>query len=425
MKYIQDLPKSPDFRMKQNFFEWLSKLIQQIGIEAEDSDELRLQKNILLFSSLMIASAAILWGVIYYAYGHTVAASIPLTYSALSFLSIFIFALGRHYQLFRFSQLLLDLLLPFMLMIALGGFVNSSAVILWSLTSPVGAILFLGRRQAIGWFIAFITLVVGSGLLQLIPRPITSLPPGVVVTFFVMNIIGVSVVVFVLLQYFLHQKNQAYRLLIFEQVKSENLLLNVLPKEIAPILKEDKGTIAERFDAVSILFADLVGFTPLSTEIAPEDMVDLLNEIFSYFDTLVEKFGLEKIRTIGDNYMIASGVPVPREDHAYALASQALEMREYLDALPQQYGRKIMFRIGMNSGSVVGGVIGKQKFHYDVWGDSVNLASRMESQGVAGMIQVTNRTRELIKDQFIFEPRGEIDIKGKGLVKTWFLVDRK
>ena len=213
-------------------------------------------------------------------------------------------------------------------------------------------------------------------------------------------------------------------MLIFEQVKSENLLLNVLPKEIAPILKEDKGTIAERFDAVSILFADLVGFTPLSTEIAPEDMVDLLNEIFSYFDTLVEKFGLEKIRTIGDNYMIASGVPVPREDHAYALASQALEMREYLEALPQQYGRKIMFRIGMNSGSVVGGVIGKQKFHYDVWGDAVNLASRMESQGVAGMIQVTNRTRELIKDQFIFEPRGEIDIKGKGLVKTWFLVDR-
>jgi adenylate cyclase len=123
--------------------------------------------------------------------------------------------------------------------------------------------------------------------------------------------------------------------------------------------------------------------------------------------------------------MIASGVPVPREDHAYALASLALEIREYLDALPNQYGRKIMFRLGMNSGPVVGGVIGKQKFHYDVWGDAVNLASRMESQGVAGMIQVTNETRELIKDQFICELRGDIDIKGKGLVKTWYLVEGK
>jgi guanylate cyclase len=411
--------------MNQNIMKSLAKSIQRIGIKPEDSDELQLQKTILLISSLMVASAAILWGIIYYAFGHTVAASIPLTYSALSFLSISIFALGRQYQLFRFSQLLLLLLLPFVLMIALGGFVNSSAVILWSLTSPVGAILFLGRRQAIGWFIAYITLVVGSGLLQLLPRQITPLPPNLIVTFFVMNIIGVSAVVFVLLQYFLHQKNQTYRLLNIEQIKSENLLLNVLPKEIASILKEDGGTIADRFESVSILFADLVGFTPLSAEIAPENMIDLLNEIFSYFDTLVEKYGLEKIRTIGDNYMIASGVPVPREDHAYALASLALEIREYLDALPNQYGRKIMFRIGMNSGPVVGGVIGKQKFHYDVWGDAVNLASRMESQGVAGMIQVTNETRELIKDQFICELRGDIDIKGKGLVKTWYLVEGK
>jgi len=397
--------------------------LQQIGIEAEDSDELRLQKTVLFLSSLMMASFGIMWGIVYWVYGQKIAALIPMAYSILSFLSISVFIFSRRYRSFRFSQLLLSLLLPFLLMIALGGFVNSSAVILWSLTSPVGAILFMGRRPAIGWFLGYLVLVIFSGFIQAFIQPYKLLPESLVIAFFVLNIVAVSLVAFVLLQYFVHQKNIAYKLLHKEQEKSESLLLNVLPKEIVPILKENKGTIAERFEEVSILFADMVGFTPLSTEIAPEDMVDLLNEIFSNFDILVEKYGVEKIRTIGDNYMIASGVPVPREDHAIALASLAIEMREYLDTLPKLHGNKIMYRIGINSGSVVAGVIGKQKFHYDVWGDAVNLASRMESQGVGGRVQITNETRELLKNHYNCERRGEIDIKGKGPLMTWFLLD--
>lgn len=406
-----------------NFLAAIPNSLQQIGIKAEDSDELRLQKTILFLSSLMMASFGIVWGIIYWIYGQTVAALIPIAYSTLSFLSIFVFIYSRRYQLFRFSQLLLSLLLPFILMVALGGFLNSSAVILWSLTSPVGATLFMSRRRAVGWFLGYLGLVIVSGFIQAFIQPFKLLPQGLVVTFFVLNIVGVSIVAFILLQYFVYQKNIAYKLLHKEQEKSENLLLNVLPKEIAPILKENRSTIAERFNEVSILFADMVGFTPLSTEITPEDMVDLLNGIFSNFDILVEKYGVEKIRTIGDNYMIASGVPVPRDDHAIALASLAIEMREYLQTLPKIYGKIIRYRIGINSGSVVAGVIGKQKFHYDVWGDAVNLASRMESQGIPGMIQITNETRELLKNNFICEPRGEIDIKGKGPMKTWLLVD--
>ena len=206
-----------------------------------------------------------------------------------------------------------------------------------------------------------------------------------------------------------------------EQEKSERLLLNVLPKEIAAILKDEDGIIADNFEAVSIMFADVVGFTPLSTKMSPKDMVELLNEIFSYFDSLIEKYELEKIRTIGDNYMVASGVPRPRGDHAHALAGMALEMNSYLHDNSSSKVNGLQFRIGINSGPVVAGIIGRQKFHYDLWGDAVNTASRMESHGVPGKIQVTQMTYELIQDKFICKPRGTIEVKGKGEMDTWFL----
>jgi guanylate cyclase len=154
-------------------------------------------------------------------------------------------------------------------------------------------------------------------------------------------------------------------------------------------------------------------------------MVELLNEIYSRFDALIEKHGAEKIRTIGDNYMIASGLPAPRADHAQALARLALDMNAYLSGLPPVAGRRLAFRFGMNSGPVVAGVIGSKKFAYDVWGDMVNTASRMESQGTPGMIQVTRSTYELIKDNFICERKGSLDVKGKGEMETWYLIREK
>jgi len=150
-------------------------------------------------------------------------------------------------------------------------------------------------------------------------------------------------------------------------------------------------------------------------------MVLLLNEIFSYFDSLAEKYGLEKIRTIGDNYMVAAGVPSPRPDHALVMAAFALEMKNYITARPAYHGRRISFRVGINSGPMVGGIIGLNKFHFDIWGDTVNIASRMESQGVAGEIQITADTYHLIEQAFYCRPRGSIEIKGKGLMNTWFL----
>ena len=216
-------------------------------------------------------------------------------------------------------------------------------------------------------------------------------------------------------------KDAALTLLNQEQEKSERLLLNVLPAEIAKELKDSNRVIADHFDAVSVLFADVVGSTSLTVELTPEKMVSLLNEVFSYFDSLVEKYGLEKIRTIGDNYMVASGVPCPRPDHAIALASMALEMNAYIYNRPTTGDTPIRFRIGMNSGPVVAGVIGQKKFHYDIWGDAVNTASRMESHGVPGKIQITSEMHQLIKNDFACVRRGILEVKGKGEMETWFL----
>jgi PAS domain S-box-containing protein len=207
-----------------------------------------------------------------------------------------------------------------------------------------------------------------------------------------------------------------------EREKSEQLLLNILPESIAKQLKENQGSIAEHFNEVTILFADIVGFTPLSARLKPIELVNLLNEIFSSFDELAEQLGLEKIKTIGDAYMVAAGLPVPRADHAEATAEMALAMQAAVERFQAELGESIQIRIGINTGAVVAGVIGTKKFIYDLWGDAVNIASRMESSGQPGRIQVTAATCDRLKDKYRFEKRGAIQVKGKGEMETYWLL---
>jgi class 3 adenylate cyclase/CHASE3 domain sensor protein len=209
-----------------------------------------------------------------------------------------------------------------------------------------------------------------------------------------------------------------------EQERSENLLLNILPKDIAELLKKKPDSIAEQYSEASILFADVVNFTPMSSQMKPIELVELLNQVFSQFDDLVEKYDLEKIKTIGDCYMVASGVPRPRQDHAKVITCLALDMQEIVRQ-SDYFGRKLTFRIGINSGPVVAGVIGRKKFIYDLWGDAVNTASRMESNGTGGLVQITQETYNLINDDFLCEARGVINVKGKGELPVWFVHARK
>jgi class 3 adenylate cyclase len=217
-------------------------------------------------------------------------------------------------------------------------------------------------------------------------------------------------------------RKQAEEALRLEQEESERLLRNILPEAIAKQLKQNPGAIAEQFNEVTIMFADLVGFTPLSARLTPIELVNLLNQIFSTFDELAQQLGLEKIKTIGDAYMVAAGLPIPRTDHAEAIAQMALAMQAAVERFQSEQGENIQIRIGINTGVVVAGVIGTKKFIYDLWGDAVNVASRMESSGQPGSIQVTAGTYERLKNKYVFQKRGAIEVKGKGEMVTYWLI---
>jgi adenylate cyclase len=402
----------------QRFFQQVLLSISRIGSDLNDDDDIRLQKSLLVVCAFPFMVAGVAWGLIYVFSKEPLAGAIPLSYSFISLLSIIHFGRTRQYRFFRFSQLTLILLLPFFLMMALGGFVNGSAVVLWALICPLGALLFDEPRHASRWFLAFVVLITISGFLQPYVRLANNLSSALVIFFFVINLIGVGSLVFMMVFYFVGQKNM------FQQ-KSEALLLNILPKEIAAILKNESRTIANQYEEASVLFADMVGFTPLSAQLPPVEMVELLNEVFSFFDSLLDKYGVEKIRTIGDSYMVASGVPRGRPDHAQALARMALDMRNYISTHSFHKGHRVSFRIGINSGSMIAGVIGRRKFVYDVWGDAVNIGSRMESHGLGGAVQITQNTYELIKDEFVCEPRGTVNVKGKGEMDVWLVISAK
>ncbi len=399
-------------------------LLSEFGVDATDSDEVRQEKIMIVAASIVSASTAFLYGVIYTLQGEVIVGSI--SFFGVVVFSFFLvnFARTRNISRFKFVVFLIYLAVPTSMMWILGGFYQSSFMMIWVFTAAIMALITSTQRSAFRWFYAYLVLLVVSGFIQPFLPSDTLLSDSFIITFVVLNLGLTSIIFFLVLRYFIDQKKKAYALLAVEQEKSDNLLLNVLPKEIADILKEKNQTIANHFDEASILFADLVGFTPLTESMTPEEMIGLLNDIYSHFDGLVDKYRLEKIRTIGDNYMVVSGVPTPRADHAQALAKMALDMLKFTESLPVQNGTQINFRIGVNSGPLVAGVIGKTKFHYDVWGDSVNTASRMESHGVPGKIQVTMDIYRILKDEFIFEPRGILDVKGKGNMETWFLVGR-
>jgi guanylate cyclase len=301
-------------------------------------------------------------------------------------------------------------------MMSLGGFKNSSAVIMWAALCPVVSLLVEDLRQTMLWIVGFVLLLIASAILEPSLQP-AAVPEAFVTWFFVLNLGSVIAIVFALLYYFVAQRN-------FFHERSETLLLNILPKEISDALKVDRSAIAAHYESASVLFADVVGFTRMAEAMTPLRLVNLLNEVFSVFDDLVEKHGLEKIKTIGDCYMVAAGAPRERVDHAPALVRLALEMR---DAVASRTfgGETLAFRIGVNSGPVVAGVIGRKKFIYDLWGATVNLASRMESHGQSGTIQIPRSTYDLVCAEFDCESAGIVHVKGGGALEVWRVIGPK
>jgi len=396
---------------------WIERLLVA-GARPDDSYEERLRKASLVLGAGLITILACAWTGTYFALGLPRSAAIPLTYQLATVVTLVAFLRTGRFRVLALTHLVLMLFLPFLLQWSLGGFVESSAVSLWAFVAPLCAMMFFGGRAAISWFGAFVGLIVVSALIDgSLTRETDAIPGDLALAFFVLNVVGVATTTFVLLQYFLRE-------LARERERSERLLLNILPGPVAERLKADEGTIADHADEVTVLFADLVGFTAIADRTDAREVVGLLNEVFSAFDDLVDRSGLEKIKTLGDGYMVAAGIPTARDDHAEAAAGLALEMERCLGSLPRAGRAGVGLRIGLDSGPVVAGVIGRRKFSYDLWGDTVNTASRMQSHAEPGEILVTEETRRRLVGSFELEPRELLDVKGKGEMRTYVLKGR-
>ncbi len=401
------------------------KRLSGLGARPENSHDERLRQGTLIHMSVLITALSTIWVTTYLAYGDPVSAAIPGLYQVITVIGLVVLARTRRFDTFRTTQLVAFLVLPALLQVSLGGFVASSGMILWAMCTPLAALALLGSRRSVPWLAVFLVELVALALAdaRLAHSP-AALPTSFVVTFLVLNVAGVTVTAYVMLGYFVEQRERAHLELQLERERSERLLLNVLPEPIAERLKAEPGVIAEHYDAVSVLFADIVGFTARSAVMEAAEVVALLDQVFSAFDQLADAAGVEKIKTIGDAYMLAGGLPEPRPDHLAAVARTALAMREEIAQIATRPGQGwLAVRIGIDSGPVVAGVIGRRKFIYDLWGDTVNTASRMESHGQPGEIQVTGRVAAALGPEFAVRPRGTIEVKGKGPMQT-FLLDR-
>ncbi len=398
--------------------------LSEIGADPGDDEETRLRKGLLVLFAVLVMPISLVWGVLYLALGAP-SGVIAFLYFGVSLASIALFARTHDFVLLLRLQLVAILLAPTLSMIPLAGFTGSGGVGLWGILAPLGALVFRGARDGIRWYVAFLVVLLGSGIAGPLFGFQSPLPVWFSNLMLGLNIAVGGTIVFTLLALFAKQREDALGALRREQERAESLLLSILPSSIAERLKSNPRTIADQFSAASVLFADVVNFTPRAESLRPADVVGLLDRLFSHFDTLAERYGLEKIKTIGDAYMIASGVPDPRPDHAKVLALLALDMVESIapDGAVGDLGLDL--RIGISSGPVVAGVIGRRKFLYDLWGDAVNMASRMESHGTPGDIQITRETLELLEGEFVCRSRGTVAVKGKGDMETWYVVGRR
>lgn len=296
-----------------------------------------------------------------------------------------------------------------------GGFLGSSANAMWGIVAIIGAAAVFADGRATMWMWVYVVGMAGASWIGLRIEPMIDFAyPERAATF---NVTVVTVFIFFTVLYYVRQ-----RAALLDQ--SERLLRNILPGEVAERLKAGDGIIADDFGSASVLFADVVDFTPMSAGLTPAELVGLLDEVFSEIDLLVDDRRLEKIKTVGDEYMVAAGVPEPREDHAIVLCDLALAIRDL--ARSRTFGgHRIRFRIGINSGAVVAGIIGTKKFSYDLWGDTVNVAARMQTSGAPDEIQFTAETHRLVEHVFTSERRGIVDLKGKGPTEVWRLTGRR
>jgi class 3 adenylate cyclase len=385
-----------------------------------DSETFRSQKKLAAIVLFVAAVATLVNGLRYQGQNLDQIAWLFYLVAGLTVLGfILLLTVPRHFEVLAVTLLSASMVLNTAAQLVAGGYTSGLLIIQWAIIILVFAVIFLKRNQVLILTLVYILLMLVAGFLEpRVAQHVVELDPRFLAvdatsTMLLMGLLvaGTGLYLFGRVEYY--------------RRRSDDLLLTILPGAIAQQLKEHPGTIADGYNEVTVLFADIVDFTTMSATADPVDVVSKLNEIFSDFDRLAAKHGLEKIKTIGDAYMVAGGLPQPRADHCQAVVAFALDMLAAMEAHHSWDGRPMQLRVGVNTGPVVAGVIGQQKFIYDLWGDAVNVASRMESNGLASRVQVTQAVKDKLQGLYEFEPRGPIPIKGKGPMVTYIVVSHQ
>lgn len=412
--------------------EFIQKL-RSAGISDTDDENTRLSKSLLVLASGLVSMASVVWLMLYWSLGPRLSSTLPFLFQLLLAGNLVLYIKTGRFEWFRASQLALLLFFPFVAQWSIGNFITASGLILWGLLAPIGAVLCMGSRESTPWFVAYIFLTALTGffdyyLADFNPVGTPEIPTRTSVVFFVLNFVTISAIVFAMLRFAVAERDRAqrrqadaHRLLQAEQARSERLLLNILPAPIARRLKDSDQTIADGFAEVTVMFADIVNFTQIASGMSAERVFSMLNDVFCRFDALAESLGLEKIKTIGDAYMVAGGLNSEAPDACGRIARLALAMQQTLREREGTNAPPLSLRIGIGTGPVVAGVVGRKKFIYDLWGDTVNLASRLTSEGKPGVIQCDERSHQQLSRSFEFSAPLELSLKGKGKVTVYRL----
>lgn len=396
----------------------------------------RLPGDMLVLTSALMVLASVLWLAVYWSLGQRYSVTITLVFQVATAITLFLYLRTRRLQLYAVIQLGLILFAPFAMQWSIGSFVTASGVSLWGLLAPVGAVVVLGTRQSAPWMFAWIFMTVVAGVFDYL---LAGLPAKVdmqtVSVFFVLNFAGIAVIVYTLLWYYAseRQKLQATvdgqrEALAAEKDRSDGLLLNILPQGVAERLKKGEPHIADGHADVTILYADVAGFTRLTESLSPVETVKTLNDIFTLFDEVGEKYGVDRIKTVGETYLAATGLGSGQAvHHTDAVANMALEMAERMREYRQRTGETVALRVGIATGPVVAGVVGRRKFLYDVWGEPVALAERLAARPVEPGIHVDSVTRRRLEARFAFDDRVDTLASGgaSAPLEAWRLLGRR
>ena len=397
------------------------------GFDLLEAQERR-KRRMTIELSLWIVIGGTMYSMVYVYLGYPASITVSVVSIVATILNILVFYFSKNYKLFKITQLVILVFFGFLDHVILGGFVDGSGVGLCAILAAMGALIFTDVRTARFFFFLFVIGVIGVGIWEftIIDQPFR-MPRKLSLTFFILNFIFIGAIVYFIVESAFIKSNAFQEQLEKEKAKTESLLLNILPSEIAIELKNSGWTKARGYASATVVFSDIIGFSSTARYLTPGKLVEELGLYFGAFDDIMEKYGMEKIKTIGDAYMFVGGIPTESNTHAHDAVRAALEMQKEVERIRNSDLISFPFtlRVGIHSGPIVAGVVGKKKFVYDVWGETVNMAARMEQKGEAGQVNISQSTFYLVQNDFTCTARGKISAKNVGDIEMYFVEEKK